>query len=66
MNIHTMDELRLTGNALKGSRPLLHFDASFDDETAPHLRLVREMLVQVYSVPRRHPKSKVHFFHYSM
>ena len=58
MNVHTMDELRLTGNALKGSRPILHFDASFDDDAAPQLQLVREMLTQVYSTPRRHPKSK--------
>jgi hypothetical protein len=24
--VHTMDELKLTGNCLKGSRPLLSFD----------------------------------------
>lgn len=29
-NIHTLEELKLTGNCLKGSRPLLSFDASFD------------------------------------
>ena len=26
-NIHTLEELKLTGNCLKGSRPLLNFDA---------------------------------------
>ena len=34
-NIHTMDELKLTGNCLKFSRPLLSFDNSFNSE--PHL-----------------------------
>ena len=34
-NIHTMDELKLTGNCLKFSRPLLSFDSSFNSE--PHL-----------------------------
>ena len=40
-----MDELKLTGNHLKGSRPVLSFDAAFDAE--PHLQLIREMLTQV-------------------
>lgn len=30
-NIHTSDELKLTGNSLKYSRPLLSFDKSFDE-----------------------------------
>ena len=48
VNVHTMDELRLTGNALKGSRPILSFDKAFDDEEGtPHLRLMREVLAQV-------------------
>jgi hypothetical protein len=33
-NVHTMAELKLTGNHLKFSRPALHFDASFDDAHA--------------------------------
>jgi len=54
-----MDELRLTGNALKGSRPILSFDRAFDDEDgAPHLRLIRELLVHAFSTPRGHPKSQ--------
>ena len=28
-NIHTMDELRLTGNCMKGSSPILQFHSSF-------------------------------------
>eukprot|EP01139_Manchomonas_bermudensis_P015443 Amastigsp_a510222_445.p1 type:complete len:228 gc:universal Amastigsp_a510222_445:718-35(-) len=56
LNVHTSDELKLTGNALRGSRPVLSFDASFD--TVPHLRLLRELFTQVFGTPNRHPKSK--------
>lgn len=40
-----MDELKMTGNHLKGSRPLLSFDKNFDSE--PHLRILKELLLQV-------------------
>ena len=30
-NIHTMDELKMTGNCLKGSRGILSFDKAFDE-----------------------------------
>ena len=30
-NIHTMDELKMTGNCLKGSRGVLSFDKAFDE-----------------------------------
>jgi ribosome biogenesis protein BRX1 len=30
-NIHTMDELKMTGNCLKGSRGLLSFDSAFEE-----------------------------------
>jgi ribosome biogenesis protein BRX1 len=56
VNVHTMDELRLTGNCLRGSRPLINFDASFD--SAPHWRLLREILHGVFNTPRGHPKSQ--------
>ena len=55
-NIHTSDELKLTGNCLKFSRPILSFDAEFD--TAPHLRLIKELLLQTFNTPKNHPKSK--------
>lgn len=44
-NIHTMDELKMTGNSLKGSRPILSFDKGFDAE--PHFSLLRELFAQV-------------------
>lgn len=44
-NIHTMDELKMTGNCLKGSRPVLSFDKAFEEEA--HWKLLKEMLTQV-------------------
>jgi ribosome biogenesis protein BRX1 len=56
LNVHTMAELKLTGNALHGSRPILSFDAGFD--STPHYELMKEMLMQVFTTPLGHPKSK--------
>lgn len=55
-NIHTMDELRLTGNCMKGSRPILSFDESFG--RLDHLKVLKELFVDVFGTPRGHPKSK--------
>ncbi|KAJ1210436.1 hypothetical protein NDU88_005800 [Pleurodeles waltl] len=55
-NIHTLAELKMTGNCLKGSRPLLSFDPIFDKE--PHYALLKELFVQIFSTPRYHPKSQ--------
>ena len=55
-NIHTMDELRLTGNCMKGSRPVLSFDESFG--RIDHLKILKELFVDVFGTPRGHPKSK--------
>ncbi|XP_055351712.1 ribosome biogenesis protein BRX1 homolog [Paramacrobiotus metropolitanus] len=58
-NIHTMDELKMTGNCLKGSRPLLSFHKDF--EFQPHLALLREMFAQAFNTPNHHPKSQPFF-----
>ena len=55
-NLHTMSELHFPGNCLKGSRPILSFDARFD--TQPHLKLLREMLTHIFGVPEGSRKSK--------
>jgi ribosome biogenesis protein BRX1 len=55
-NAHTMDELRLTGNCMKGSRPVLTFDESFG--RVGHLKLLKELFVDVFGTPRGHPASK--------
>ncbi|ODV89877.1 hypothetical protein CANCADRAFT_26579 [Tortispora caseinolytica NRRL Y-17796] len=55
-NLHTMDELNFTGNCLKGSRPVLSFDSSFDSK--PHYQLLKQMFIQIFGVPRYSKKSK--------
>lgn len=57
LNIHTMDELKLTGNCLKHSRPLLSFDKSFETGGA-HMELMKEALMQAFGSPKGHPKTK--------
>lgn len=44
-NLHTMSELSMSGNCLKGSRPILSFDSKFN--TQPHLRIIKELLTSV-------------------
>jgi ribosome biogenesis protein BRX1 len=56
VNVHTMDELKLTGNCMLGSRPLLNFDSKFD--SAPHWQLMRRLLGDCFGTPLGHPKSK--------
>ncbi|XP_031841740.2 ribosome biogenesis protein BRX1 homolog [Nomia melanderi] len=59
-NIYTMGELKMTGNCLKGSRPLLSFDENFNK---PHYSLLKELFVQIFGVPNQHPKSQPFFDH---
>ena len=69
--LNTMGELKFTGNSLKvcahflfhiftfniqASRPLLVFDAQFDE--VPHLQLLKELFTQTFGTPRYHPKSQ--------
>lgn len=60
-NLHTMAELKLSGNHLKGSRPVLSFDATFDEE--PHLQVLKEMFTHIFGTPKKHQKSKPFFDH---
>ena len=55
-NVHTMEELNFTGNCLKGSRPVLSFDASFDKQA--HTRVLKELLTQTFGVPQGSRKVK--------
>ncbi|XP_074850421.1 ribosome biogenesis protein BRX1 homolog [Carettochelys insculpta] len=55
-NIHTLAELKMTGNCLRGSRPLLSFDPVFDKE--PHYALLKELFIQIFSTPQYHPRSQ--------
>ena len=40
-NIHALNEIKLIGNCIKYSRPLLSFDKSFEE--SPHLLLLKEL-----------------------
>lgn len=60
-NIYTMAELKMTGNCLRGSRPLLSFDEHFS--TKAHYSLLKELLTQIFGVPNHHPKSQPFFDH---
>lgn len=55
-NTHTMEELKLTGNCLKGSRPIISFDKNFESQS--HFSLLKELFKQIFSTPYQHPKSQ--------
>ncbi|CAM8954594.1 unnamed protein product [Rhodiola kirilowii] len=59
--VHTMEELKLTGNHLKGSRPLLTFSSNFDKDA--HWKLLKEMITQVFGIPKNHRKAKPYYDH---
>lgn len=56
LSVHTMEELHFAGNCLKGSRPILSFDASFDND--PYLQVIRELFLHMFGVPQGARKSK--------
>ena len=51
-----MEELHFTGNCLKGSRPVLSFDAAFEQE--PYLQVIKELFLHIFGVPQGTRKSK--------
>lgn len=55
-NLHTMDELSFPGNNLMHSRPILTFDPAFDE--TPVMRLIKELLMQTFSAPSGHRRTK--------
>ncbi|KAJ3548160.1 hypothetical protein NM688_g5329 [Phlebia brevispora] len=55
-NVHTMDELKMTGNCLKGSRGLLSFDKAFDETEWG--RLTKEVFTHIFGVPATARKAK--------
>ncbi|KAF1760003.1 hypothetical protein GCK72_008249 [Caenorhabditis remanei] len=66
-NVHTMKELKMSGNCLKASRPVLSFDDAFEQK--PHLKLIKEVLMQTLGTPHHHPRSQPfvdHVFNFSV
>ena len=51
-----MSELHFPGNCLKGSRPILSFDAAFASQ--PHLLILQELLTHIFAVPQGARKAK--------
>jgi len=51
-----MEELQFTGNSLKGSRPILSFDAAFEKD--PFLKVIRELFLHIFGVPQGARRSK--------
>jgi len=62
--IHTADELNLTGNCLRGSRALLSFSSEFESE--PRWQLAKRILGEIFAVPKMHPRSKPFIDHVMM
>ena len=60
-NIHALNEIKLIGNCIKYSRPLLSFDKSFEEN--PHLLLLKELFTQCFNSPRGHPKTRPFYDH---
>eukprot|EP00759_Apiculatamorpha_spiralis_P033922 PhF_6_TR35033/c0_g1_i1/m.51049/K14820/BRX1, BRIX1; ribosome biogenesis protein BRX1 len=60
-SVSTTAELKMTGNCLKYSRPVLHFDYEFS--VHPHLRIMQTLLTMVFGTPKNHAKSKPFFDH---
>ncbi|KAE8648365.1 hypothetical protein Csa_023069 [Cucumis sativus] len=56
-----MEELKLTGNHLKGSRPILTFSSNFDKDV--HWKLLKEMIIQIFGTPKEHRHSKPYHDH---
>ncbi|KAL9604229.1 MAG: hypothetical protein Q9219_000627 [cf. Caloplaca sp. 3 TL-2023] len=56
LNLHTTSELHFPGNCLRGSRPILSFDATFT--SSPHLLLIKELLKHIFGVPKGARKTK--------
>ncbi|GAA5841210.1 hypothetical protein JCM11251_003235 [Rhodosporidiobolus azoricus] len=56
LNLHTMDEMKMTGNCLKGSRPIVVFDKQFDEQ--PHLKVIKEVLTHIFAVPKTARRAK--------
>ena len=59
--IHALNEIKLIGNCIKYSRPLLSFDKSFEE--SPHLLLLKELFTQCFNSPRGHPKTRPFYDH---
>lgn len=56
VNVHTMDEMKMTGNCLKGSRPIVTFGKEFEESS--HWKVCKEVLTNIFAVPKTARKAK--------
>lgn len=59
-NIHTLEELSMTGNCMKYTRPLLTWDPIFSEPPASleHLSVLRDLLIKAFSPPQNHRRTR--------
>lgn len=55
-NIHTLEELHLTGNCMRGGRPVLTFDPIFGKSA--HGQVMKSLLEGVFGTPKDHRKTR--------
>lgn len=56
-NIHTLDELSLPGNGMRGARPILTFDAALLN-IGSHGDILKKLLTAAFAPPQRHRKTR--------
>jgi ribosome biogenesis protein BRX1 len=69
--VSTAEELKLTGNCLKYSRPIISFDESFKEKESGNQiwSIFRRLAVDAFGTPKFHPKSQPFVdkvFHFGM
>lgn len=57
VNVNTAEELKMTGNCLKHSRPILSFDKGFETDTGIW-GIFKNLAVDAFGTPKFHPKSQ--------
>lgn len=60
-NIHTLEELHLSGNCMKNTRAILTFDP-FYSSTA-HGQVMKDLLTAIFGVPKNHKKTRPYVDH---
>merc|ERR1712226_1616528 len=50
-NIHTMAELKMTGNCLAASRPMLSFSEEFSTTGDMHWQVIKQLLTGIFDIP---------------
>lgn len=60
-NIYTLEELHLTGNCMKNTRPILTFDPALSQSS--HGNIIKELLTMAFGVPKNHRKTRPYIDH---